>query len=225
MRPAVVVPVFHNEKTILRCLESIRSVADEESIELHVVFDGIHDGSLVLVRQWEPGPCVDMTIHTQPHAGIAAARNRGLAAVESPQVTFLDADDEVTHARFDMGSHLMTPHFGLQEVRSEGVKGLPRGTRPGTSPYLMSLVAPVEDLRAVGGFSSRFTHGDDLDLMVRLQEQQGSPVKLVSVTYVIRHIHGDNASWNTGAVTGDYVSAVRHHLIRMREGAGEQRSP
>lgn len=223
MRTAVVVPVFRNEKTILRCLESVRSVANEETIELHVVFDGIHDGSLALVRQWEPGPCVDMTLHNQPHAGIAAARNRGLAAVESPQVTFLDADDEVTRARFEVSPHLMTPHFGLQEVRSVGVQSLPPGTQPGTSPYLMSLVAPVENLRAVGGFSSRFTHGDDLDLMVRLQEQQGSPVMLVSETYVIRHIHDENASWNTGAVTGDYVSAVRQHLIRMREGSVEQR--
>lgn len=218
MSIGVVIPVFRNESTIVRCLESIRTAAGTAHVEVHVVLDGNEDDSGGLVTSWRGDSGVHVVLHEQEHTGIAAARNRGLAAVEAPWVTFLDADDEITPARLS-SPRVSRPFFGLQELHAEGGARLPAGTQPGITPYLMSLVVPTLTLREIGGFDSTYSHGDDLDLMIRLQEA-GDQALLLPEVFVLRHIHADNASWNTTAVTGDYLAAVRQHLVRKKSGRG-----
>ena len=214
MSLGIVIPVFRNENTILRCLDSIRQSAGNSQVEVHLVLDGCKDSSADLVASWDGGTAIHVTTHHQEHSGIAAARNRGLSAVKASWVTFLDADDEMTSLRL-LSPRVNHPVFGMQELRLNHGTDLPAGTRPGITPYFMSLVVPTSAIRSVGGFSTSFSHGDDLDLMIRFLDS-GNPASLLTDVFVIRHIHADNASWDTGSVTRDYVAAVRQHLIRSR---------
>lgn len=215
----VVIPVFRNEATVLRCLDSLRAASIGTTIEIHIVLDGVVDGSHEIVNTWCAASDLHVRVHEQEHEGIASARNHGLAYVESEWVTFLDADDEMTRARLQ-SPRRDHPFFGLQALSCpEGVQ-LPAGTRPGITPYLMSIVAPTALLRAIKGFDPSYTRGDDLDLMIRLQERGYLP-KAIPDIFVIRHIHEDNASRDTDAVASDYVSAVRRHLLRRRTASVE----
>lgn len=223
MSLSIVIPVFRNEDTIMRCLESVRRSVAASQADVHIVLDGNHDRSGDLVASWHGSAAIHVTIHHQEHSGIAAARNRGLAAVRTSWVTFLDADDEMTDARMTSprGSQ---PIFGMQDLRIDHGAHLPAGTRPGITPYLMSLIAPTAAVRGVGGFTTSFTHGDDLDLMIRLQDS-GNPAALLPDVFVVRHIHAHNASWDTRSVASDYVAAVRQHMIRRRSDREEQHRP
>lgn len=219
MSIAVVVPVFRNEATIVRCLDSIRDATAGTQVELHVVLDGEQPDARAVLQTWSSGPSVELTIHVKNHSGIAGTRNHGLALVRSDRVTFLDADDEMTVQRMSAECEA-SPVFGLQELVLDAGTTLPPGTRAGRTPYLMSMVAPTQLLRDAGGFRESFTRGDDLDLHIRLQEN-GTPVRLVDSVFVRRHVHESNASWDAAAVRHDYVSAVREHLIRARRGHAE----
>ena len=92
---AVVVPVWNRAGLVLRCLESIRAQTLVPQSVI-VVDDGSTDGTADSVDAWmrEHGGALGITLLRQPHAGAAAARNAGLAAIgEAPFVAFLDSDD------------------------------------------------------------------------------------------------------------------------------------
>lgn len=84
MRPlSVVIITFNEERNILRCIESVRSVADEV-----VVLDSYStDRTEELVRQ--AGGC----FHQQPFTGYGAQKNAATALASNDFVLFLDADE------------------------------------------------------------------------------------------------------------------------------------
>lgn len=108
MKPrfSVIVPLYNKAPFIKKALESIlsQSFKDWECI---IVDDGSTDGSLDVVRDFvrndgmsrlrlnEPLTLNDgrLTILSQPNAGVAAARNNGVAKSHGEYVCFLDADD------------------------------------------------------------------------------------------------------------------------------------
>ncbi len=107
MKPrfSIIVPLYNKAPYICKALESIcaQTYRDFECI---VVDDGSTDGSLDIVRAIndemsrakalnEPYTLNDgrLTIISQKNAGVAAARNNGVAASEGEYMCFLDADD------------------------------------------------------------------------------------------------------------------------------------
>lgn len=84
----VVVPVYNRREELRRCLDSLsrQSVLPAEVI---VVDDGSTDGSAEAARSHPLKPVV----LDGPHAGAAAARNVGLAAVKTGWTMFFDSDD------------------------------------------------------------------------------------------------------------------------------------
>ena len=87
---SIITPVYNAEKTLRRCVDSIlrQSYADWE---LLLVNDGSTDGSVEEVRSVHDDR---IRIIVQQNAGVAAARNRGIAEARYDFVAFLDADDE-----------------------------------------------------------------------------------------------------------------------------------
>src|SRR5439155_177200 len=88
-RVSVIVPTY-NRAHVLG--ESLASVLAERDVDLEVVVvdDGSTDGTAALLaglgdRRVRPV--------VRPHAGIAAARNAGLAAARAPYIAFHDSDD------------------------------------------------------------------------------------------------------------------------------------
>lgn len=94
MKFSVIVPLYNKVPYIRKALESIM-FQTFKSWECIVVDDGSKDGSLNIVqevkRQESRAECLQ--IISQPNAGVAAARNRGVAESHGEYICFLDADD------------------------------------------------------------------------------------------------------------------------------------
>jgi glycosyltransferase involved in cell wall biosynthesis len=127
---AVVVPTFNRAHTIEASVASLlaeRSVA----VEVIVVDDGSTDDTVVrLERRGDPR----LRVLVREHAGIAAARNAGIAASEARYVAFHDSDDLALPGRLARPVHHLDAHPELAFVVQNG-----RMLPPETSPQ-----APVE---------------------------------------------------------------------------------
>lgn len=95
MRFSVIVPLYNKAPYVRRTLESIVAQTFRD-YEVIVVDDGSTDNSLAVVnefverldiRDWK------LEIVSQANAGVAAARNNGVAKSKGEYVCFLDADD------------------------------------------------------------------------------------------------------------------------------------
>ncbi|HSJ58342.1 MAG TPA: glycosyltransferase [Anaerolineae bacterium] len=90
---SIVIPAYHAAGTIDRCLQALSAqTIPRDRYEILVVDDGSADGTVERVRAW-PG----IRLLPQPHAGAAAARNRGVAHARGQIVLFTDADCAPAH--------------------------------------------------------------------------------------------------------------------------------
>jgi glycosyltransferase involved in cell wall biosynthesis len=85
---SVVIPCYNAERYIAATIESVLAQG-HPGLELIVVDDGSKDGSVELVRRLFP----QVRVERQPNAGVAAARNRGIALATGDYIAFIDADD------------------------------------------------------------------------------------------------------------------------------------
>lgn len=84
---AVIVPAFNAQATIGATLTS---VVDEPGVaEIIVIDDGSTDDTVTVAGRFAPL----VSVRKIQNSGVSAARNRGIAATESPWLLFLDADD------------------------------------------------------------------------------------------------------------------------------------
>jgi glycosyltransferase involved in cell wall biosynthesis len=101
-RISVVIPAYNAAATLPACLSALgRQVNVPAPFEVLVIDDGSCDASAAVVRQFStrlPGSAsgsdlaADVKLLQQPHAGAAAARNRGIHAARGELIFFTDAD-------------------------------------------------------------------------------------------------------------------------------------
>lgn len=91
MRFSVIIPLYNKQVYVRKALESVVAQTYKD-FECIIVDDGSTDGSLDVVRSLDTGDC-KLEIISQANAGVAAARNNGVAASRGEYVCFLDADD------------------------------------------------------------------------------------------------------------------------------------
>ena len=84
----VVIPCFNQARYLPAAVGSVRAQA-YAPIECVVVDDGSTDRTAAVASR------LGVRVLRQPNAGVAAARNAGLAAMRTDLVAFLDADDEL----------------------------------------------------------------------------------------------------------------------------------
>lgn len=88
---SVIVPLYNKEAYVRRTLESVIAQTYKD-FECIVIDDGSTDGSLDVVQSLDIEDC-KLGIISQANAGVAAARNNGVAKSHGEYVCFLDADD------------------------------------------------------------------------------------------------------------------------------------
>src|SRR5437667_12630279 len=91
---SVVIPCYNGERYLAEAIESVLAQR-YEPLEIIVVDDGSTDRSAEVARHF--GDAVQYVC--QPHAGAAAARNRGVGLATGDLIAFLDADDVWTEGR------------------------------------------------------------------------------------------------------------------------------
>ena len=88
----VIVPVYNAEKTLRRCLDSIRGQTWQE-IEVLMVNDGSSDGSRGICREYCEKDARFHLIDKECNSGVADSRNRAIAAATGKYLQFADSDD------------------------------------------------------------------------------------------------------------------------------------
>ena len=91
---SIIIPVYNNENTIERCLNSVRQQT-YRNIEIVCVNDGSQDNSLSILKQFEQSD-QRITVITKKNEGVSKARNEGMKNCSGIYLLFVDADDFIS---------------------------------------------------------------------------------------------------------------------------------
>ena len=87
---SIVIPVYNDWEPLEGCLLSLNEQAAGSGFEVVIVDDGSEEAAPESIRRF--GSSFPLTIDRQQHAGIAAARNRGVQNSRGAILVFTDAD-------------------------------------------------------------------------------------------------------------------------------------
>lgn len=88
---SIIIPIFNSEKTLSRCLNSIKAQTYDD-FEVIMVNDGSTDNSAQICGEY----CKEdsrFKLFTQENSGPSVARNKGIEEASSKYLSFIDADD------------------------------------------------------------------------------------------------------------------------------------
>jgi glycosyltransferase involved in cell wall biosynthesis len=178
---SVVIPAYNAERFLAAAIESVlaQTFAD---LEVIVVDDGSTDGTASVVESYGQR----VTYIRQANSGVAAARNRGIAASTGAYVGFLDADDTWLPHKLDRQLSALREHpthhacyssFLVVDLRLEPLRVQPS---PRSGPLLedLLLIGNVVGCPTViceralferaGGFDPELSQCADWDMWIRL---------------------------------------------------------
>lgn len=184
MRFSIIIPLYNKQAYVRKALESVIAQTYKD-FECIIVDDGSTDGSLDVVRSLDIGDC-KLEIISQPNAGVAAARNNGVAKSKGEYVCFLDADDWWEPTWLEEMDKLIReyPDAGLYATNYVYYKpgktrialNIPRGIMNYPDAYLCSEMMPVTSIttcmprkvfEAMGGFPVGIKLGEDFLLWAK----------------------------------------------------------
>lgn len=213
---SVIVPAFNAAATLEATLQSVRAQTHSR-LEIIVVDDGSTDTTAALVEtlgRTEPR----LTLIRQENAGVAAARNAGLARAQGDYVSWLDADDlwHPTKLAKQLDVFAASPiplgfvYTGYRLIDAMGavihnprtladVSGTTVCRQIATTYFtnVSSLMAPRSLVQVMGGHDPRLRAwgiegAEDLLLQLRLALQ--APAGCVREALVGYRMHGRNMS-------------------------------
>ena len=215
-----IVPVFNGERYLAEALDSVLTQTYRR-LESIVVNDGSTDGTSEVIAQFGARiRCVE-----QPNSGLAAARNRGIAAAAGDFIAFLDADDlwlpEKISCQMDRFRALVAldvsvtyiQNFWEQEPADHIYEPRhPMEPMPGYSSPTMVARRTVFD--RVGLYDSDLKTAACRDWFIRAREQK-VVFDMLPRVLVRRRLHQTNMSRLPGKID-DYARLVKRHLDRQR---------
>jgi glycosyltransferase involved in cell wall biosynthesis len=155
---SVLMPCYNAAGTLREALESIRQQTLTD-IEIVVVDDGSTDATGELLRETS-GKDSRFTVISQPHAGIIAALNAGLAACRAPYIARMDADDHAHPARLEKQAAWLDQHSRVALVSCLVEAFPPRQVREGFRIYIgwLNRLVTHEDICREIFIESPFPH-------------------------------------------------------------------
>lgn len=184
VKVSVVIPLYNARDVIL---QTVRSVLDQtwRDFELVVVDDGSTDGAGALLKGVDPR----LRYLRQENAGVAAARNRGIADAQGDAIALLDHDDlwhpaklerqvAVLEARPEVGMVITDVAHIDRDGKPMGIVGAGYNPREDFARLFVQGYVPTPSaamirkkvLNAVGGFDEAFGSAgmDDHELWPRI---------------------------------------------------------
>ena len=217
----VVVPTYNHAHFLEQALESVRSQTRATDAVI-VVDDGSIDNPADVVSGLP-----NVRLIRQENRGLAAARNTGLAALDTSYVVFLDADDRLEPRALEAGlacfARAPDSGFVYGGHRYIDVDGQEIGERfepPGEQPYLHllggnfigmhgSVMYRRDRLVAVGGFDERLRRCEDYDVYLRMARRYavtGYPDLVAAY-----RLHGQNMSADHRAMLHSALEVHARH--------------
>jgi GT2 family glycosyltransferase len=230
---SVIIPTFDRRSMVGDAVESVLKQSHSR-YELIVVDDGSQDGTVERLQRYGSR----ITVLSQPHRGVAAARNSGVRWSGGKYLAFLDSDDLWHPSKLETQIAFMEWNSGIQICQTEeiwvrnGVRVNPkkRHHKPSGDIFRASLdlclVSPSavmmtrELFMRLGGFDETFDVCEDYDLWLRIAVD--TPVLLIPEPLVVkRGGHGDQLSRSTWGLDRFRILALEK-LLRSSLG-GEKR--
>jgi len=218
---SVIVPVYNGEKYLREAVESIRR-QPHPHVEIIVVDDGSTDQSVDLAESLGP----PVRLIRQPHRGLPAAHNQGLAVSGGELIAFLDCDDLWTEDKLSIQLALLREHPGIDIVlghtrrmwtAASGDDGTL--TRHVSEPVLALALGAALVRRSVfdtvSTFDETFAYSDDWDWFMRARELGVHLVVHPEVTVLYRR-HGENMTNQVGESMASFAKMLHKSIARRR---------
>ena len=222
MRIGVVVPCLNGERYLAEALESIAAQTRPPD-DVVLVDNGSTDRSAQIAR--DHGVRVVRT--PTPRGGAGDARDFGIAALDTPVLAFLDADDRWAPTKLERQAALLEGDpavdavvGGIRQFLSEDRPDL--SGRVGFGPdvevgYLFSaLLIRREAYARAGAGGGSFGLGETIDFFRRAR----AVLRIEAVPEIVaaRRVHGDNSTLSDPArLHADYLRAARQAILDSRQ--------
>ena len=89
---SIIVPVYNSEKTIEKCLNSIK-IQKTNDFELIIIDDNSSDNSLQIANKFIKKIKFVKILKNKKNYGVSISRNRGIKNSNGKYIIFLDSDD------------------------------------------------------------------------------------------------------------------------------------
>jgi glycosyltransferase involved in cell wall biosynthesis len=230
---SVVIPCFNAARYLDEALRSVFAQGHDD-FEIVLVDDGSTDGSAAVALRHGPR----VRVHVQANAGIAAARNAGVAQARGEWLAFLDADDVWTDdslaARFDALERTSGADgvFGeLQQFLDPGMDAeaaarIEFDPRPQAGRFAGTLLLRRAAFLRAGQFDTRLKVGEMLDWVSRA-ELAGLGFASTPQLVMRRRIHGLNTTLQQSPAQSRtaYLHALKSALDRRRAAVDATAAP
>jgi glycosyltransferase involved in cell wall biosynthesis len=221
---SVIVPVHCGERFLGAALQSVVEQTYAHT-ELIVVDDGSTDASVAVARA-----CTHprLRVICEPHRGVSAARNSGIAAAEGSLIAFLDADDEWAAEKLAIQVALLASredvaivHTHLRSVLAADTPApawlppewLIDASRPAYLPSNWLVRRSAFDV--VGGFDETYVTGQDFDWLARAR-WAGLKSEMVPLALVSWRVHGANATYQRELMRKSAARLLAANIARHR---------
>lgn len=137
---SIVVPVYNQEETLRRCLDTL-VLQTLSPIEVIVVNDGSTDGSQSLIEEYERRFPETVRGIVKENGGLSSARNRGVSEAQAGYIGFVDSDDYVDYRYCELlyrkavrekADIVYAPYYRVIGQWA-GVRGMPAGKKGAAS--------------------------------------------------------------------------------------------
>jgi glycosyltransferase involved in cell wall biosynthesis len=170
----------------------------------------------------------DVRVLRQSHAGVGAARNRGIDVARGELIALIDQDDEWRPDKLERQVAILDGPPRVDFVQSQLEVILEPGTPPprwfnpawldGPAPgYIPSTwLVRRETFRAVGAFDERYEIGCDTDWLLRARMGAWQS-RMIEEPLVRWRLHGANASYDDAAQRREVLLLMRRSAARQRQ--------
>jgi glycosyltransferase involved in cell wall biosynthesis len=222
---SVVVPVYRGERFLAAALESVERQTYRH-FELIVVDDGSDDAGAEIADAH-----AGTRVLREPHRGVSAARNAGIAVAQGELIAFLDADDEWMPRKLERQIALMRTRPEVAIVHTHVMTFFDPGTP--VPPWLPADWRTVAQPRycpsnwlvrgdafaRVGPFDESFTTAEEYDWLARARNA-GLESAMLEDTLVRWRLHAANVSNQQVEIRRGIMQMLRSNIAR-RDAAGD----
>lgn len=219
----VVLPVFNRASIVVRTLDSIEAQTSKD-FKLVIVDNASTDNTFEVLTKWvntHSDSSFQPTLLSESTPGASAARNCGLAAVETPYVMFFDSDDEMRFNHIErIAAHLRRfPNtdllrWNVSTIDDDGwLTTSDKHFHDEMQLHLMhstlatlNYAVRTDICRDIGGWNQSISTFDDLELGVRLIASGCKIQKLHGEPSVIIHHSNECISGNDYSSRANEIS-------------------
>lgn len=190
MELTFVIPVYNRAALVTRLLDSI-DAQTARGFKVIITDNASTDNTRDTIESWissHQGKGIQYTLLSESTPGAAAARNRGLAAVDTPYVCFYDSDDTIrpnfvetilrgirSGGNPDLVLYTSATHFldGKTVIATPAIKNLFEEHLLHGVLRTVAYVASTEFIRETGGWNNSAMVWNDWELGIRIVRRHG----------------------------------------------------